>query len=111
MVLAPFATCYSPIMSDNGKDKGPSEDTEKAIICNYKTYTGYKAISKDLGITVSAVHNVIKMFSKHGTVKNHLRHRGRENLTTKAFKGSTDTKKPTWSILVYLFQKVPYTAH
>ena len=52
------------------KTKELSEDIRSAIISKHKTSKGYKAISKDLGIPVSTVRNVIKKFAKHGTVKN-----------------------------------------
>lgn len=52
------------------KTKELSEDIRNAIICKHKTSKGYKAISKDLGIPVSTVRNVIKKFSRQGTVKN-----------------------------------------
>lgn len=52
------------------KTKELSEDIRGAIISKDKTFKGYKAISKDLGIPVSTVRNVIKKFAKHGTVKN-----------------------------------------
>lgn len=52
------------------KTKELSEDIRSVIISKHKTSKGYKAISKDLGIPVSTVHNVIKKFGKHGTVKN-----------------------------------------
>ena len=52
------------------KTKELSEDIRSAIISKHKTSKGYKAISKDLGIPVSTVHNVIKKFAKYGTVKN-----------------------------------------
>ena len=53
-----------------------SEDTRNASICKYKTFKGYKAISNDLGIPGSTVRNVIKKFSRHGTVKNLPGHGG-----------------------------------
>uniref|UniRef100_A0A8B9JYE2 Transposase Tc1-like domain-containing protein n=1 Tax=Astyanax mexicanus TaxID=7994 RepID=A0A8B9JYE2_ASTMX len=52
------------------KTKELCEDIRSAIISKHKTSKGYKAISKDLGVPVSTVRNVIKKFAKHGTVKN-----------------------------------------
>uniref|UniRef100_A0A3B1JPD6 Uncharacterized protein n=1 Tax=Astyanax mexicanus TaxID=7994 RepID=A0A3B1JPD6_ASTMX len=52
------------------KTKELCEDIRSAIISKHKTSKGYKAISKDLGVPVSTVSNVIKKFAKHGTVKN-----------------------------------------
>ena len=52
------------------KTKELSEDIRSAIISKQKTSKRYKSISKDLGIPVSTVCNVIKKFAKHGTVKN-----------------------------------------
>ena len=52
------------------KTKELSEDIRRAIISIHNTSKGYKAISKDLCIPVSTVHNVSKKFTKHGTVKN-----------------------------------------
>lgn len=52
------------------KTRELSEDIRSVIISKHKTSKGYKAISKDLGIPVSTVRNVIKKFAKHGTVKN-----------------------------------------
>ena len=52
------------------KTKELSDDIRSVIISKHKTSKGYKAISKDLGIPVSIVHNVFKKFAKHGTVKN-----------------------------------------
>ena len=46
-----------------------SENIRYAIISKYKISKKHKAISKDLGATSSTVHNVIKMFTKHGSVK------------------------------------------
>ena len=69
------------------KTKELSEDTRNAIICKHKTSKGYKAISKDLGIPVSTVHNVIKKFSRHGTVKNLPGRGGREKCMTEVFEG------------------------
>ncbi|XP_036425591.1 serine/threonine-protein kinase pim-2-like [Colossoma macropomum] len=45
------------------KTKELSEDIRSAIISKHKTSKGYKAISKDLGIPVSTVRNVIKKFA------------------------------------------------
>ncbi|KAK3574811.1 hypothetical protein QTP86_018398 [Hemibagrus guttatus] len=52
------------------KTKELSEDIRSAIISKHKSSKGYKAISKDIGIPVSTVCNIIKKFAKHGTVKN-----------------------------------------
>lgn len=52
------------------KTKELSEDSRNAIVEKHKSSKGYKTISKELGIPVSTVRNVIKKYSKHGTVKN-----------------------------------------
>lgn len=57
------------LLCHNGEDK-EAKDIRSAIIHNHKTSKGYKTISKDLGIPVSTVHNVIKNFHKHRNVKN-----------------------------------------
>lgn len=62
------------------KTRKLSEDIRSAIISKHKTSKGYKAISKDLGIPVSTVRNVIKKFAKHGTVKNLPGHGGKRKI-------------------------------
>lgn len=40
------------------------------MISKHKMSKRYKAISKDFVILVSTMHNIIKKFAKHGTIKN-----------------------------------------
>ena len=64
------AMCYPRSFVTMAKTKELSEDIRSAIISKHKASKGYKVISKNLGIPVSTVRNVIKKFAKHGTVKN-----------------------------------------
>lgn len=52
------------------KTKELCEETRNAIIGKHKRSKGYKTISKELGIPVSTVRNVVKKYLKHGTVRN-----------------------------------------
>lgn len=59
------------------KGKELSEDVRNLIITKHGLKQGYKSISRDLGIAVSTVRNVIRKHAVHGVVVN-LPGRGRK---------------------------------
>lgn len=103
------------------KTRELSESIRNAIIPKYKVSKGHTAISKELGIPVSTVHNVIKTFAKHATVKNLPGCEGRGKLIREFFEVWCElwkkhhVKRPksgrlTWNNLKLWFQHVPYAA-
>ncbi|XP_077148883.1 uncharacterized protein LOC143809745 [Ranitomeya variabilis] len=57
-------------MEKRKKTKELSEDLRNQIVRKQEQSQGYKSISKDLNVPVSAVRSVIKKFKAHGTVAN-----------------------------------------
>ena len=57
----------------------------KELSEEHKTSKGYKAISKDLGIPVSTVCNIVRRFAKHGTVKNLPGRGGKRKIDGRSF--------------------------
>ncbi len=57
-------------MEKRKKCKDLSLDLRDKIVEKHWQYQGYKSISRDLNVSVSTVHNIIKRFTAHGTVAN-----------------------------------------
>lgn len=68
---------YNVTTVNMAKGKELSEDVRNLIITKHGLKQGYKSISRDLGIAVSTVRNVIRKHAVHGVVVN-LPGRGRK---------------------------------
>lgn len=74
----PYITLHYNVTTVNMvKGKELSEDVRNLIITKHGLKQGYKSISRDLGIAVSTVRNVIRKHAVHGIVVN-LPGRGRK---------------------------------